>query len=337
MSIATSRPSASHAHPRVDDMIAGLAVGGEGFEAVGRELDRARQQLRDRGHRQLLAVNVDLQSESAADVRRDHAHPVFGNPEMAAIDVLHLEGRLMGLVNGQPFLHRIPLRDDGPPLERDGGMAAELEPVFDDMGHIVKRGSGIAVFDFVLKTQIVAEVGMNDRACGRKRSLHVGDDGELLPFDHHEFRRILRRGPARGDDGDDGLALEAGAVDRHDMLDRGLVAGAVRGHGMHRLADVREIGAGDDADHAVRRQSRGRVDAQNPRMAIGAPHERHMQHVRDRDVVRITAPAVNQAAHVRARDPLADKGVGTESPVARTAHAAGRAFEAASTASTMAW
>ena len=53
---------------RLHAVVAGMDVGDEALDAVGDELDRTLEQLRERHRRHLVGIGVDLDAERAADV-----------------------------------------------------------------------------------------------------------------------------------------------------------------------------------------------------------------------------------------------------------------------------
>jgi CO/xanthine dehydrogenase Mo-binding subunit len=109
-----------------DAVIAGMNVGHEALDAVGDELDRAFEQLRERRGRHLVGVDVHLDAEGAADVLGQHPHLMLLEPEMLGEDVLHHVRGLRALMDGEPRFGRIPVGDDRARLERDGVGGARI-------------------------------------------------------------------------------------------------------------------------------------------------------------------------------------------------------------------
>jgi hypothetical protein len=61
---------------------------------------------------------------------------------------------------------------------------------------------------------------MDHRRRGIERGFSIGDGGERFVIDGNERAGVFRFGAGAGDDGADGLALPAGAVDRDGVLRR---------------------------------------------------------------------------------------------------------------------
>ncbi len=159
---------AGHADLRLDAVVAGVDVGDEALEAVGDELHRAPQQLRQRHRRHLVGIGVDLDAERAADVLGEHAHLVLGEPEVLGEQVLHHVRRLRALVDGEALLARVPVGDDGARLVGDAGVAAEHEGRLDDLVGVGKALVGLAGLVPALEGEIVAERGMDHRRRRRR-------------------------------------------------------------------------------------------------------------------------------------------------------------------------
>ena len=320
-------------HFRRAQMIAGLAVGDEGFETVGGVLHRLAEHLGDRGHRDFFAMDVDLEAEPAADIGRDHPHLVFRNAEMPGIDILHLIRRLVRLVHGQPFFHGAPFGEDRTPFEGRRRVAAEFEFMFDRERCRRQPRCRIAGNGRMLETQIVAELGMDRHRRRVERFHHIHDDGQLFPVHHHQIDGVFRFRPRRRHDGGDGFALITGAVDRQHVLRCGFMTGPVRRDGNHGLADRGHFRTGHDTHDAGRPGGHGRLDALDAGVAVRAAHEGDVQHVRHGDIVGVASAAVDQAADVGPGDPRADETFGVS---VRRAHTAALVFAVASTASTIA-
>ena len=139
---------------------------------------------------------------------------------MLGEDVLRHVRRLRALINGQPLLAGVPVGDDGARLVGDASMAAKHESRLGDRIGFGKAFVRIAGDQRPLESQIVAELGMNDRRRLVERGFRVGNGGKRLIVDVNERARILRFGAGAGDDGAHRLALPAGAVDSDGVLRR---------------------------------------------------------------------------------------------------------------------
>ena len=164
-------------HFRRVEVITRLAVGDEGIHAVGGIFHRPAHHFRDRHHRDLFAMHVDLQAETAADIWRNNLHFVFRDTEMAGIDILHLVGRLVRLVNRQPFLYRVPVGQDRPAFQRDRRMATEFEFMFNRERRRRERRVDVTGPRRMLETEIIAQLRMDRRRTRLKRLHHIHDGG----------------------------------------------------------------------------------------------------------------------------------------------------------------
>ena len=291
------------------DVVAGVDVGVEALDPVGDELDRAPQQLGQRIGRHLVGVDVHLDTERAADVLAYHPHLRLFEAEMFCRDILHHMRRLGALIDRQALIARIPVGQHRARLQRHAGVAAENEL---GLNHFVGPGKGfvdLAGIEIALEGEIVAEVGMNDRRLGSQRRAHVCDRRQFIVVDHHLLGSVFGERAAARDDGSDGLALPADAVDGDGVLRRRLQALQMSEHADPRRDNIREFGSGDHGDHAAHRLGGGGIDADDPGMGIGRAQEHDMRHPRQAHVADILPPALHQAVEIRPRHGLADVGV----------------------------
>ena len=119
---ALEPPLGIDADPGGDGLVARVDVADEGFQAVGDVFDRLADQHRDRRDRDLVAIDMELDPEPAADIGRDHPDRVLGQAQMQGKNVLLQPGRLMGAVDRQAPLAGIEVGDDGARLERHAGL-----------------------------------------------------------------------------------------------------------------------------------------------------------------------------------------------------------------------
>ena len=272
-----------------------MRIGAERLNPVRAVLDGPADQAGDRRRRDLVVVDVDLEPEPAPDIGTDHPDPVIVDPEKRGVDLLHLVGRLVGLVDDERSVGGPVIRDRHPRLQRDGGMAPEAERVLD---RCIGRGEGsvdLADVEPVGESEIVAERGMDRARGGVQRFGRVRDGIERFVVDDHQVRRVLRRRAALGHHGRDGLALPERRALRHGGLGRGFVPRAVRGDGNHRFANPGEIRSDDDTEHAGPAGRLVAVDAEKAGMRVRTSHEGGVQHSRQHDVVGVTAAPVGEA------------------------------------------
>ena len=219
---------------------------------------------------------------------------------------------LAGGVDGELLRPRVPVGEQRAGLQADRGVAPENIGFLDR--HRVVRGEGridVAVVDVAPPGEVVAELGVEHGGPRPERALLVDDDGEFLPLDFDQLGRVLGLGAGPRADHRDGLALPAGPVHRHRVLPGGLHPLEAGQHPRPGRAMLGELGARHHPDDARMRRRRPCVDAKNPRVAVGAAHERRVHHARQRDVVGVTAPTRHRPPRAGARQHPADIGVGT--------------------------
>ena len=159
--------------------------------------------------------------------------------------------RALGVVpHGQLFIPRIPVRQYRARLEAYAGVAAEYEGLLDDMVGLGVGRLDVAEFRLAAPCEIVAQAFMNDRRRAVESGLGVGDRRQDLPVDLDQRRRILRQGPALGDDGDHRLALPGRLFERQGVLRRRFQAFEMRQHPDPGVVNFGEFPPRDDRDHA---------------------------------------------------------------------------------------
>ncbi len=191
ISQAVMVPSSLHADPRLHAVVAGMDVGDEALDAVGDELDRALEQLRQRHRRHLVGIGVHLDAERAADVLGDDAHLVLLEVEVLGEQVLHHVRRLGAVIDGQAPLAGVPVGEDGARLVGDAGMAAEHEGGLHHRVGVLEPLVGVAGDMHALEGEIVAELGMDHQRRRIERGLGVGDRRQLLVADLDQLAGVL--------------------------------------------------------------------------------------------------------------------------------------------------
>ena len=302
-------PVVLHGDARLDAMVAGMDVGGEALQPVGDELDRPFQQLGEGGGRHLVGIDVDLDAERSADILGDDAHLMLGEIQMLGEDVLHHVGRLRPLIDGQPLLAGIEVGEDRARLERHAGVAAEDENLLDDLVRFLESPVHLADIEDTLESEVVAELGMDDRRFRVERRLRIGDDRELLIVDDEQFGGVFGKRPRLGDDRRHGLALPAGAVDGDCVLRRRFQPLQMRQDADPRRADFRDLRPRDDGDDARRGPCRLAIDAGDPRVGMRRADEDDMPHARQDEVADILSATLQKPLEIGARNGAANIGV----------------------------
>ena len=252
---------------------------------------------------------MHLDPERAAHVLGHDADLMLLQPQMLGEQVLHHVRRLRAVVDGEPRVARVPIREDGARLVGDAGMAAEHERRRHHRVGVLEALVGIARHVHALEGEVVAELGMDDRRAGLERGFGVGDRRQLLVADLDEPARILCFGAGAGDNGAHRLALPAGAFDRDRVLRRRFDALEMREHAHPGRDHFGKLGAGDDSDDAGRLARGRRRDRGDARMGVGRAHEGHMRHARQRHVAGELRAAAREARKIRPRHRAADIGI----------------------------
>ena len=199
------------------DVVPLLARVGGGREVLApglHPLDRPGEAHGQQGQHQLFGVDLLLDAEPPADVRRHHADPVLVETEHVAQHVADRVGPLRGRPHGEVSGARVVGRHDAPGLQRDAAVALDVVAPARDHVRGAERGVGIADPLREVGGQIVAQVIVQD---GRVRSdgePGVGNDGERVVLDPHRRGGVLGRVPIAGHHRRDRLADVANRVAR---------------------------------------------------------------------------------------------------------------------------
>ena len=205
------------------------------------------EHLADGSDGHLLGIDVDLDPEAAANIGRNDAHRMLGNPELPAEHPLHLIGRLVRMVDGERLAAGIVVRDQSARLEREPGLAVETKRLLDDVPGRREGSVGLAGLDVML----VGEVVLGSSLCSGLAASALSPSstaGRVLPRNLDALGRVLRLRPRLGNHGGYRLALVMRHIDGHHLLGRHLVAGTVLRNpvGHERLALRCHLGAGCD-------------------------------------------------------------------------------------------
>ena len=178
-------------------------------------------------------------------------------------------------------------------------------------------------------TAFVPSSSKSNGASGRKRRVEIIHGRERVVVDDHHLGRVNRLCACLGDDGDDDVADEAHLV----LRERRTGTGGLHVHEEVVVGCV-EVGAGVHANDA-RHVTRGaEIDRLDPRVSDRRPHEHHLEHPCDLQVVdegplatqqRRVFDATHGQAEERPRTVGDHPGVATGSGSGRGAHRALRA------------
>ena len=184
---------------------------------------------------------MNLDAEGAADVLADHADLRFLQTEMERRDILHHMRRLRALIDGQPRFRGVPVGYHRARLECHAGVPSENELC---LHHLVGFGKGLidgARIVIALKSQIVAERGVDHGCCRIERGAHVRYRIEFLIIDRDKLRGVLGQSATARHHGRDRFALPAHAVNRDSALRGGFEALQMREYADPRRDDGREF------------------------------------------------------------------------------------------------
>ncbi len=297
-------------------VVARMRVRHEGLGAGRGPLDRTADLLGGPGDEGLLGVVVDLGPEAAADVRRHDAQLVLGNAEhegahQQADDVRVLRRReervlVVGVVELADRAARLDrVRDQavvGQLQRRDVVRAADR--LIDGLLVLLDE----APVEAEVRRQLVMDLGRPVR----ERCAHVDDGGQVLDVEHDRLGGAAGLLERLRDDGRDRVADMPDAAMGQDRVPRLLhdLAEAV-GHlpAAGDAADVLEVLAGEDADHARHSLRGARVDAPDRSVRDVRAQEMHVRLSGPVDVVGVPALA-GQEPNV-----LASPGAGADAAI----------------------
>jgi hypothetical protein len=124
-----------------------------------------------------------LDAERAADILAHHAYGRCGQTELSCIQVLHHVRCLLGVINRESLFGATPVGNLASRLERDTGMAPELEGGFGCYGSSGKCLIDCTGIEAAREAQIVAELRMNQWCFRVQGRFDLGDGGQFLEID----------------------------------------------------------------------------------------------------------------------------------------------------------
>ena len=284
----------------------------DGEQVLAAGLDpahRTTEQPRRRGGGQLLAIERDLLTEAAADVRGDHPDRALGNAEPRGQRRAHRMRDLGRVPERERLVAGLPARQAAARLERHVRLAALVEAHRDDPVCRAEGRRDVAVGEYAL----IGTVRRN-RLVDQRQPGILG----ALGIDHGRKRRVLHV-----DEGAGVLDLIALLADHagHEIADE---ADLVHRQGRHlhgqepldrrrdpeRRRHAREVVAGQHGDDA-RLTARGvGVDPKNARVGVRAADEGGVQHARRREVADVAAAPEDQLLRLARAQRRADVGHG---------------------------
>ena len=276
----------------VGDLVAAVVRDGHVLRARLDPLHRPAQLPRRPGEQDLLAVDLQLGAEAAADVGGDHAHAVLGHPELQREEELEEVRHLRGARDGE--LAGAVVGDHAARLDRRARGAVVDEAALHDDVRVRERRLDVAA-QRPLVNLVRAEVVVHERGA-LERLLRVDDRGQRVVVDEHVLGGVDHRVAVAADDDGDRVAdvlhrvLRQRPVDGRGDLDAGR-------HPGEREAGLEvEVGAGEDGLDAGPRGGGRRVDRGDRGVRLGGAHEGGVQRAAGLDVVDVVALALDAAA-----------------------------------------
>ena len=265
--------------------------------------------LPDEEAQQALDGDVLLAAEAAAQVRALEAHAAVGQPQHLG-DVAEVLEHLRAHAQDQ---HALRVYPSDARLRLQVEMVHEWCPVGPLDNHLgpLEAVGDIALADMPGAEEVAALVHMG--RAGLERLERIVDAGQRLVLDAHELGRLGGDLGRLGGDGHHGLALEAHApLGQHGL--RGEHGARRRlGHApgqLHAERVLRHVRVGEHRDDAGQGARRARVDADDARGGVRAPHDPAVEHAGHREVARVDGTAAHLLPGVR---PEAE----TSSPITR--------------------
>ena len=273
------------------------------LEAVLGPLDRHADEARHGRDQHHVRVHRLLDAEAAAGVgRRDHAQAVAGDVERAGHQRLQHERALEIRPDRVAVRVWLELRNYPVGLHRRGDRAGEAVVVLERAVGAREGAVRVAVLELALLRDVGAGLFEKQRRAGRDRIVKVRDAGQRLVVDFDQLQRVF------GDI----------AVDRHDHGHRLAAVARLGGRadleahlGAHDARDdaghLRDLRAGDHADHAGKLLCGAGVDAADAGMRVRRTQDRRVAHPGHRlEVVHEPAAAGQERCVFLAGEGLSD-------------------------------
>ncbi len=252
----------------------------------------------ERGEDGVLPNEVNLLSESAADVGDDDANGV--DAERLGERFVDDVGRLRVAPDRQP-LRRV-LHEAGKRLERRGAVAMNLQILANDPVGPLKRAVDVSVRDVALPGDVAAQLLVDQRRCRTGCGTGAGDGRERLVLHVDQIQRVFGPGARVGGNDRHWFADVSHLVDRAGVFrNRDSQPGRVP-PGLEGFREPFHVIGCDDAFHAAP----GGLKASgyrprcypygcNPGVGVWAPQDARVQHPREDEVVHKT-PAAGHVA-----------------------------------------
>ena len=194
-------------------MVTAVVGGLEVLAAGGRPFHRAPQPDGQRGHQHFLGVQVQFRSEPAADIRRHHAQPLFGEGQDLGKHPLDDVRRLGAAVDGHRSGAVVEFGQNRPRLQRARDQVLVPQPPPDDnVGMLLCRRVVACIHRNPEHDVAVLGIGqsrMHQWGVGLCCLPRVGHRGQRLVVDVNRVRRVRGGVGVGGNDGGDAFPLES--------------------------------------------------------------------------------------------------------------------------------
>ena len=155
-------------------------------------------------------------------------------------------------------LARVPVGQERARLQRDAGVAAEVERLLDHRRGVAEGGVDVADVERALEGEVVAELGVDDRGAGLERRLHVDRHRQRLESASISASASSASARLAATTAQNGSPAQRTRSDRQRVLRRRAQALEVAEHADPGRADAGEFLAGHHGDHAGRGRWRRR-------------------------------------------------------------------------------
>ena len=267
-----------------------LGRGVEVFPPVLDPFHRPPQLPRQPGDDHLLGIeHHDLRPESATDERSHDTHLSFVETEHRGEAVANRDRCLGGVPDGQPAGTRVPFGNHTPVLDRRRGPPVVDQPPPDDDRCLLPSLFVVTLALDDVGCHVRSDIVVDQRCRVVERPLDIDDGRKRLVVDRDPLRRVLGECPALGHHDSHRLAQMPHLVSCQRYLGALVEDRAFDGRRGNQqrapLVVVAEIVRGDDRHHALHLACCGDVDATQPCVGMGTPHERHVEHLRELYVI----------------------------------------------------
>ena len=254
----------------------------------------------------VLRVELDLDPESAADLRLDDADALLLQAEQGGGQRALGMRPLPGGPDGQLPVHRVLGRERAACLHRHAGVALHPEGVAHDVGGTVEGARHISDPLRPAHGDVVGHGLVQHLRARGHRAFHARNGRQRLVVNLGTLHRVLGEVAAFRHDHGDRLAHVAHPVAGQQVLRAGQepLHGGQHGYGRRRLGP--RVGETEGVHHARRRAHRREIDPANAGIAVRAAQECRVQRAGKLYVVDEPAFACEEAGVFEALDALAD-------------------------------